>query len=59
MFIAHRESMNLLCSEERPSFEPTWDRRAALPNRAGGGWLDGYRHFTPPECGPDILLFAF
>ncbi len=49
MFIDRGDSATLLCSEERHSFEPTWDRNAALPNRAGGGWLAGYKHCTPPE----------
>ena len=60
MFIARRDSETLLCSEERHSFEPTCDRHAVLPNRAGGGWLAGYIHCTPPEWkAPDIVLFAF
>jgi hypothetical protein len=41
MFIARRDSATLLRSEERLSFELTCDRHAALPNRAGGGWLAG------------------
>jgi hypothetical protein len=49
MFIARRVSITLLCSEERHSFEPKWNRHAALPNRAVGGWLAGYKHGTPPE----------
>ncbi|HJX90577.1 MAG TPA: hypothetical protein VJ372_08775 [Pyrinomonadaceae bacterium] len=52
MFIAQRDSITLLCSEERPSFDPTRDRHAALPNRAGGEWLAGYKHGTPPEWRP-------
>ena len=49
MTIAPRDSATLLCSEERHLFEPRSGRRAALPNRAGGKWLDGYKHRTPPE----------
>ena len=60
MFIARRDSAPLLCSEERHSFELAWNRPAALPNRAGGGWLAGYKHCTPPEWGAlTLLLFAF
>ena len=51
MFIARRDSSTLLCSEERHSFEPKWDRHAPLPNRAGG-LLASYKHCTPPEWGP-------
>ena len=41
MFIAQRAPITLLCSEERHTFGPSPDRRAALPNRAGGGesWM--------------------
>ena len=52
MFIAQSDSATLLCSEERHSLEPMWDRHAALPNRAGGVWLAGYKHGTPPEWRP-------
>ncbi|HJX89163.1 MAG TPA: hypothetical protein VJ372_01635 [Pyrinomonadaceae bacterium] len=52
MFIARRDSATLLCSEEWHSIAPTWARHAALPNRAGGGWLAGYEHCTPPEWRP-------
>jgi len=52
MFIARCDLETLLCSEERPSFEAKWDRHAALPNRAGGKWLAGYKHCTPPEWRP-------
>ena len=52
MFIARPESATLLGSEERHSFEPRGDRPAALPNRAEGGWLAGYKHCTPPEWKP-------
>ena len=60
MFIARRDSATLLCSEKRHSFELTWNRPAALPNRAGGGWLAGYKHCTPTEWGAlTLFLFAF
>jgi|GEM_PF-3505800 len=41
MFIARRYLLLRLCSEERHTFGTGWDRRAALPNRAGGGenWM--------------------
>ena len=58
MFIARRHSATLLCSEERRSML-TWDRHVALPNRAGGEWLAGYKHCTPPEWRLCIVLFAF
>jgi len=56
MFIARRHLATPLCSEERPSFEPTWDRHAALPNRAGGGSLAGYKQCTPTSGDPDIVF---
>jgi len=49
MFIAVCDSTTLLGSEERHSFERSWDRLADLPNRADGGRLAGYKHCTPPE----------
>ena len=56
MFIARRHLATPLCSEERPSFKPTWDRHAALPNRAGGGSLAGYKQCTPTSGDPDIVF---
>jgi len=58
MSIAPRDSATLLCSEERHLFEPRSGRRAALPNGAGGEWLDGYKHRTPPEWRPDIVCLS-
>jgi len=59
MFIARRDSATLLCSEERPSIEATFDRHAALPNRAGGGWLAAINIALLRSGDADIVLFAF
>jgi len=59
MFIARRDSVTLLCSEERHSFEPTGNRHAALPNRAGGDGFLAINIALLRSEEPEIVLFAF
>jgi len=59
MFLTQRVSTTLLCSEERHSFEPRWDRPPLFRTEPEEDGLLAINIALLRSGDPDIVLFAF